>query len=87
LYNLYNLKRMSPLGLLTPGMFKAGARAASKGFLPKSPGSSDPWQLPGVVMMQRGGEVVFANPAPNAYDHMSAEAILAAAKEHFNAKS
>ena len=38
-------------------------------------------------MMQRGGEVVFANPAPNAYDHMSAEAILAAAKEHFNAKS
>lgn len=76
LYRAFELKRMAPLGFLSPSVALKGISAMAKGHgigIPKG----DVRQLPGVFVIAPDGSIVYSHYATDPADHPEPAAILA----------
>jgi len=77
LYHAFDLKRMSALGLLSPGLARKGLGAMVRGHGMGIP-QGDVQQLPGVFIVDRQGQVVFSHYAADPSDHPDVDTLLEA---------
>lgn len=75
LYEAFDLKRMSPVGFLSPTMVIRGVSAIAKGHRMGMP-EGDVRQLPGVFVIDARGRIRYAHYADNPANHPDAETIL-----------
>lgn len=80
LYAAFDLKRMSPLGLLSPALALRALSALAAGHGVGRP-QGDVLQLPGAFIITPTGRVGFSHYAAHPADHPSPEALLAALKK------
>lgn len=78
LYHAFDLKRMSALGFLSPGLARKGLRAMTRGHSMGAP-RGDVRQLPGVFIIDRNGHIVFSHYAADPADHPSVDTLIEAA--------
>jgi peroxiredoxin len=79
LYTAFDLKRMSPLGLLSPALALRAVSALAAGHGVGRP-SGDVLQLPGVFIITTAGRIGFSRYAAHPADHPPPGALLAALK-------
>jgi len=81
LYRAFALKRMSPLGFLSPTLALKGVAAAARGHGIGIP-SGDVLQLPGVFVIDTAGRIVFSHYGADPADHPDPEEILAVLRKY-----
>ena len=77
LYRAYALERMNPLGFFSPLVALKGISAMAQGHLAGLP-QGDVRQLPGVFVIDSGGNIIFRHYSRDPSDHPAPETILAA---------
>lgn len=77
LYRQFHLKRMSPLGVLSPAVAIKGMTAMARGSGIGKP-VGDILQLPGVFIIDSSGRIVFSHQPAGPADHADPDAILKA---------
>ena len=77
LYRQFHLKRMSPLGVLSPAVAIKGLAAMARGSGIGKP-VGDVLQLPGVFLIDSGGRIVFDHQPAGPADHADPDTILEA---------
>jgi peroxiredoxin len=77
LYRAFDLKRMSPLGFLSPTLTLKGISAVADGHFLGLP-QGDVRQLPGVFIVDTEGRIVYSHYAADPSDHPTPETLLAA---------
>jgi peroxiredoxin len=77
LYRQFHLKRMSPLGVLSPAVAIKGMAAMARGSGIGKP-VGDILQLPGVFIIDSSGRIVFSHQPAGPADHADPDAILKA---------
>lgn len=80
LYEAFDLKRMSLLDLASPSLFLKGGKALLEGHKARMT-NQDVWQLPGVFIFDREGQIRFSHYARTAADHPSPVKLLRALAE------
>ncbi len=80
LYRQFHLKRMSALGVFSPKIAFKGLAAMARGSGIGKP-IGDILQLPGVVVIDSGGRIVFSHQPAGPADHAGPDAILRALAE------
>jgi peroxiredoxin len=75
LYRQFHLKRMSPLGALSPAIAIKGMAAVARGSGIGRP-VGDIRQLPGVFIIDTGGRIVFSHHPTGPADHADPDTIL-----------
>ena len=78
LYKTYGLKGGSMLQIFSPRLFLKGLRSISQGHLPGLR-QGDPFQLSGVILIDRQGDIVFRYYSRDPSDYATVEMILGAA--------
>jgi len=86
LYRQFLLKRMSPLGVLSPAVAIKGLAAMARGSGIGKP-VGDVLQLPGVFIIDSGGRIVFSHQAAGPADHADPDTILKALAGTVKARS
>ncbi len=76
LYAAYGLEKCSLASLFSPVLLGKAMAALGQGYSVGRP-IGDIRQLPGVVIIDTGGHIVFRHTAADAADHPDADAILA----------
>lgn len=79
LYSLYGLKRGSVSSLISPGVILRGMRTVSRGYAPGVP-RGDVMQMPGVFLIDTGGNILYSYYAKDASDHPPVDTLLALKK-------
>jgi peroxiredoxin len=77
LYRQFHLRRMSPLGVLSPAVAIKGMAAMARGSGIGKP-VGDILQLPGVFIIDSSGRIVFSHQPAGPADHADPDAILKA---------
>jgi peroxiredoxin len=77
LYCQFHLKRMSPLGVLSPAVAIKGLAAMARGSGIGKP-VGDVLQLPGIFIIDSGGRIVFRHQPSGPADHADPDTILRA---------
>ena len=75
LYRQFHLKRMSPLGVLSPTLAIKSVAAVARGSGIGKP-IGDVLQLPGVFMIDSSGRIVFSHQPAGPADHADPDTIL-----------
>jgi peroxiredoxin len=86
LYRQFHLKRMSPLGVLSPAVAIKGLAAMARGSGIGKP-VGDVLQLPGVFIIDSGGRIVFSHQPAGPADHADPDTILKALAGTVKARS
>ncbi len=86
LYRQFHLKRMSPLGVLSPAMAIKGVAAMVRGAGIGKP-VGDIRQLPGVFVIDAAGRIIFSHQPAGPADHADPDTILKALSEASAARS
>jgi hypothetical protein len=79
LYETFELDRISPVGFLSPTLFLKGLSAMTRGHTPGLP-QGDVRQLPGVFIVDTGGNIIYSHYARSPSDHPDSGALLHALK-------
>ncbi len=75
LYRDFSIERMSPLGFFSPTMALRGIAAMAQGHTMGLP-EGDVRQLPGVVIIDRDGSILFRYESNDPADHPSPEVLM-----------
>ena len=75
LYRDFAIERMSPMGFFSPGMALRGIAAMAQGHTMGLP-EGDVRQLPGVVIIERDGGIVYRYDAAGPADHPSPDTLI-----------
>ncbi len=76
LYRDFSIERMSPLGFFSPTMALRGIAAMAQGYTMGLP-EGDVRQLPGVLIIESDGRIVYRYDGHDPADHPSAATIVA----------
>jgi peroxiredoxin len=76
LYRAYGLGRTTVSGIASPGILLRGLRTMAQGHTPGIPGG-DVFQMPGVFMIDREGNIRYSYYSKDVSDHPSIEELLA----------
>jgi len=78
LYGTFGLKGSSMVGIFSPDLFLKGLRAVGRGHFPGLI-HGDPFQLPGVFIVDTEGQIRYSYLSRDPSDYPSVETIVAAA--------
>jgi peroxiredoxin len=79
LYRRFGLKRGGVSSLISPRVILQGMRTVTRGHTPGMP-QGDVMQMPGVFLIDTGGNILYSYYAKDASDHPSVDTLLALKK-------
>jgi peroxiredoxin len=80
-YAAFGLREGTVGQLINPRIVARGLQATLSGNLPQRPHGGDPKQLPGTMIVDRDGRVLYHDIADDASDHVTGSRLVAIARE------